>query len=113
MHELWFCKNILAIISAKLKETQGKCVREVNVDIGALLAVDPSVLKFNFHVIAEKTLGENVQLVINTIPGEAICELCHQQAKINSYLDTCNYCNNFSLNITRGEEFQVKSMRIE
>lgn len=113
MHELSLCKNILEIVNQKLHEIECKRVKKIYLEIGELIAVEKSTLIFSFDIAAKETLAKNAILEIISVSGEAICDVCHKNVSIHNYSEACQYCGNFRLTITRGEEFYVKSMEVE
>lgn len=111
MHELWLCKNILAII--KQKSAKNLKIKKIYLEIGELMAVDQDSLIFNFNIISQNSIAKGASLIIKKIAGKGTCDQCQKTVKIKHYSDPCQYCGNFSLTITCGEELQVKSMEVE
>lgn len=113
MHELWLCKNILKILNEQAANQKCVRIKRVYLEIGQLAAVEKSALDLCFSVITKGSLAEHALLEIIEVPGEAQCPSCHKTLAVKHYYDSCRYCGNLSLNITKGEELRVKSMEVE
>lgn len=112
MHELSLCRSLFDIINEHVAGKPFKCVKKVTLEVGQLVAIDESTLRFGFDIIAKGTLAEGAVLDIITIEGQAICNACQQCVKLENYYDACQNCGQFSLTVTQGEELRIQSMEV-
>lgn len=113
MHELSICKNIMEIVNQQTIGAKFNSIKKIYLEIGELTMIDKTALIYSFNIIANKTKAQGAILEIISIPGKATCDFCKKIISVNHYADPCQYCGNFSLTITQGEELRVKSMEVE
>jgi len=70
MHELGIARDIVAIVS---DAAQGRNVRRVTLEVGALSGVMTEAIAFCFPIAAEGSVLEGVELEIREIEGRARC----------------------------------------
>ena len=112
MHELSLCQSLLDIIYDHVAGKNFKSVKKVTLNVGQLAAVNEAALRLGFEMVTKGTLAEEAKLDIITIEGQAICNACHRNVKIEHYYDACQYCGEFSLTVIQGEELSIQSMEV-
>ena len=63
-------------------------------------------------MVTKETFAEGAVLDMITVEGRAICNACHRDVKLEHYYDACQYCGQFSLTVTQGEELRILSMEV-
>lgn len=113
MHELSLAESLIELIEDEaLKQGFGK-VRKIRLDAGALSGVDPEALRFGFEVAAQGSCAEGAVLEILRPPGEAWCFACSQSVTVAEYYDGCPHCGGHQLQVTDGQQFQLKELEVE
>lgn len=113
MHELWLCQSILDTLNAKFPVGQAKCIKKVSLELGQLMAIDESALRFSFDVVTQKTVASGAELEIIVIPAIARCDFCNRESHLQQYGDSCQHCGSHALTIIQGEALRIKSMEVD
>jgi hydrogenase nickel incorporation protein HypA/HybF len=109
MHELGITRNIVAIVS---EAAQGRKVRRVTLEVGALSGVMADALAFCFDVVAQGTALEGAALEILSVEGRARCSACGAEFETPALYTACN-CGSHRLTRLQGEELNIKTMELE
>ena len=114
MHEMGIAMEIINIAMAsiphKIKDAR---VVQVNLQVGRLSAVIPSSLHFCFDIAVKDTPLADAKLVIEEIPIEARCNVCHHHWYLDEPVFLCENCQSSDLNILSGRELNIKSIEID
>ncbi|MCB9641596.1 MAG: hydrogenase maturation nickel metallochaperone HypA [Myxococcales bacterium] len=110
MHELSLTRDILEVV---LQHAQGRIIRKVRLHVGKLAGVEIQALRFCFDVCAAGTYAEGATLVIEEIPGRAVCEGCDKIIELSSLAARCPCERKARLRIESGEELLIKEMETE
>lgn len=113
MHELSLCRSIFDIIHQTLAEKKYRRVKKITLALGQLAAVEKSALTLAFDVMKKGTVVESAALVYIDVPGQAICNHCHQTVFIHQYYDPCHICGHYALTVIQGDVLQIESMEVE
>jgi hydrogenase nickel incorporation protein HypA/HybF len=109
MHELGIARNIVAIVS---DAAQGRKVRRVTLEVGALSGVMTDAIAFCFPIAAEGTVLEGAALDIREIEGRARCAACGTEFEMPTLYAACP-CGSRKLERLQGEELNIKTMELE
>ncbi len=109
MHELGITRNIVAIVA---DAAQGRSVRRVTLEVGALSGVMTDAIAFCFDVVAQGTVLEGAALDIRVIPGRARCGSCGTEFAAATLYTPCA-CGSRNLELLQGEELNIKTMELE
>ncbi|MCL1922514.1 MAG: hydrogenase maturation nickel metallochaperone HypA [Propionibacteriaceae bacterium] len=111
MHELSLCQSILAIAS---KNSGGRRVRSVEIDVGHLRQVVPETLLSCWELTTPGTPLESSTLQIRHIPAVIQCGSCGQETTLeDSPILVCEFCGSQDVTIVSGEEFMVCALQVE
>ncbi len=120
MHELSMADAILKTAVDVAEKNDAQEITEVTIEIGKLTLLNPEQLKFMIEVLSENTLLEGAQIIIEEIPIEIKCRSCEFLGPAPSDdLDyfvpivNCPQCEGQDLEITKGRECNVKTIKIE
>jgi hydrogenase nickel incorporation protein HypA/HybF len=109
MHELGIARNIVAIVS---DAAQGRKVRRVTLEVGALSGVMTGAIAFCFPIAAEGTVLEGAHLDISEIQGKARCAVCATEFAMPTLYTACP-CGSRQVARLQGEELNIKTMELE
>jgi hydrogenase nickel incorporation protein HypA/HybF len=70
-------------------------------------------MRFCFDAVMQGTLADGAKLEILQMPGEAWCTQCKKSVRVQQRFDPCPECGGFSLQITSGDQMQVKELEVE
>ena len=79
MHELSIADAVVRIACA---HADGRRIETVEIKIGHLRQVVPDSLAFAFTLVAEGTLAEGAELVMEEVPAAGICRVCGDGERI-------------------------------
>ena len=113
MHELALCESILQIMEDNAQSQGFSRVKRVRLEVGALSCVEKDALGFNFEVVTRGSLAEGAALELVDVPGEGWCLPCARPVTVTSLVDYCPHCGSGQVQVTGGEELQIRDLEVE
>jgi len=120
MHELSMADAIVKTAIDVAEKNDAQQIIEVTVEVGKLTMLNPEQLKFMIDVLSEDTLLEEAEVIVEEIPIEIKCKSCNFEGlAVSDDLDhyvpiiNCPECEGRDLEITKGRECNVKTIKIE
>jgi len=120
MHELSMADGILKAVLENAKNNEATEVLEVTIEIGKMVLLNPTQVKFMLEVLSEETIANKAKFIIEEIPIEIQCLKCGFEGKVEiDDLDhytpfvECPNCENKQLSILNGKDCTVKNIVIE
>ena len=120
MHELSMADAIVKTAIDVAEKNNAQEITEVTIEIGKLTLLNPEQLKFMIEVLSKDTLLEGAEIVISEIPIEIRCKSCDfvglaSSDDLDHYVPIvkCPQCEGHELEITKGRECNVKTIKIE
>ena len=120
MHELSMADAIVKTILDVAEKNQAEEILEVTIEVGKLTMLNPEQLRFLLDVLAENTLLEGAEIIIDEVPVEIKCHSCDYTGSTDlddsdHYLMIvkCPKCDERNIEIISGQECNVKNIRIE
>lgn len=109
MHELSIAEAILAIVC---EHADGRPVTRVDVRVGHLRQVVPDALAFSFEMVAQGTVAEGAQLMLESVRAEGDCRTCGARSRLPEFPLTCRACGGLDIEVVSGEELCVESFDV-
>ncbi len=110
MHELSIAG---AIAEIAVRHAAGRPVARVDVRVGHLRQVVPDALDFAFTLVAEGTVLEGAELVLEEVPAAGRCRRCGTESELPGFPLACAACGSADLELVRGEELLVDALELE
>ncbi|MBA7558900.1 Hydrogenase maturation factor HybF [subsurface metagenome] len=111
MHELSIATELIDVVISHLDQYPDARVTSITLSVGVYSGVDPDALRFAFPVVAESTLLENAELIINSLPVTMKCDDCGEEtASIDNIV--CPKCRSVNIRIVKGTELEITSFEI-
>jgi len=110
MHELAIAESVVEIAS---RHGDGRRVARVELKVGHLRQVVPSVLSFAFELLAAGTTLEGAELAIEDVPAAGACRSCGRRTPLPGFPLACAHCGGFDVEVTQGEELLVDALDLE
>lgn len=110
MHELAIAASVVEIAC---RHAGDRRVSKVELKVGHLRQVIPATLLFNFDLVAQGTMVEGAELLIQSVPAIGVCRACEARSELRSFPLQCEVCGGFDLDIVAGEELEVESLDVE
>jgi len=120
MHELSMAEAIVNTVLDVAKKNNATEIMEVTIEIGQLTMLNHEQLKFLLDVLSEDTLLEKSEIIIEDVPVEIKCKNCEFTGLANTdnsdhylIIVLCPQCGKKDLEILKGRECNVKTIKIE
>jgi hydrogenase nickel incorporation protein HypA/HybF len=110
VHELSLAGAVLDTVQ---RHAEGRRVRLVSLQIGALRQVVPDSLEFYFELVARGTVCEGARLEHELIGARLRCPDCDREWSIEIPAFRCPGCGSGKVEVAAGEEFCVESIEVE
>ena len=113
MHELSIALSIVELAERHARERRAAAIEEIELEVGALAAVDMGALDFALESAVKNTLAEKAKITRHIIPGEGVCENCGASVPMETLCQPCPHCASWQIRVTRGKELRVKSIVVD
>jgi hydrogenase nickel incorporation protein HypA/HybF len=113
MHELSIALSIVELAERHARGRGAGVIEEIELEIGALAAVEMSALDFALESVVKGTLAEKAKITRHIIAGEGVCENCGARVPMKTLCMPCPQCAMWQLRVTRGKELRVKSIVVD
>jgi hydrogenase nickel incorporation protein HypA/HybF len=110
VHELSIAEAVMSIIE---RHATGRPVTRVELRVGHLRQVVPGALEFAFEIVAQGTVAEGAELVMEEVPAAGHCRQCGTSGDLGGFPFSCAGCGGFDVEVTRGEELMVDSLELD
>ena len=110
MHELGIMYHVVERVSGIAKENGIEEIEALILQIGELASVVPHFIETCYPVAADGTILENTKLIIETIPGNALCKTCGIVYNFLENKEKCPECAGDVWEILSGQEFNIKEI---
>ena len=113
MHESSLAMSLLDIVVDQASRFQADAVQRVDLCLGELAGVEATTLVACFAMLAEGSVAQGAELVIERIPVSGTCTVCGAAARKKGRLLCCPACGAASVKLATGRELYVKSIEVE
>jgi hydrogenase nickel incorporation protein HypA/HybF len=107
MHELSIADAIVRIACAHAGERR---IESVEVKLGHLRQVVPDSLVFAFGLVADGTVAEGAELIMQFVPAAGVCRACGRESELPDFPLACAACGSLDVQLVRGEELTVDAL---
>jgi len=102
-----------AVVELAARHAAGRRVTRVEVKVGHLRQVVPDSLAFAFELVADGTVVEGAELVLEEVPAAGRCRACGAESPLREFPLCCAACGGLDVEVIRGEELLVDSLELE
>ena len=97
MHELSLAKGILDVVEDCARENDCARISRIRVRVGEFAAVMPDAMTTAFSIIAQGTVAEGAELVLEDVPAVGRCRACGREYGLteNEYTCPCGAAGGF------------------
>lgn len=110
MHEMAITQGIIDICE---KNSGGRPVIAVDVEIGELSSVVPDAIEFCFEACSQGTLLQGAKINIIRIAGSGHCLDCDADFPLTTLFGACQRCGGYRVQVVSGEEMRVKEIEVD
>ncbi len=112
MHELSIAQALVEQVELAAKKEQATRVERVVIVVGALSGADPEALRGAFPLVAEGTVAEGAELVVETVAARVKCRPCGHESTAGDYFIGCAKCGSRDVELVSGRELNIKSIEV-
>ena len=113
MHELSVCQGLIRQVQNIAAENNARSVDMIRLRVGGLSGVEPPLLMRAFEIARAGTIAAEAELEIETGPVVVKCQECGASSAVAVNRLVCQYCGDWRVNVTEGEELLLLSLEIE
>ena len=110
MHELSVAS---AVLNTAVKHAQGRRVKHICVQAGALRQVVPESLRFYWEIVARDSECEGATLELIEVPVRLRCRDCDREWTPELPVFRCPGCGGAGVEVAAGEELSVDYIEVE
>ncbi len=113
MHEMSLNEGVLQVLQDHAKSQGFARVKTVWLEIGELSGVEIEAMRFGFDVVMKGSLADGAKLEIIRVPGHAWCMPCEKSVQVAQLFEACPDCGSYQLQVTSGDQMQIKELEVE
>jgi hydrogenase nickel incorporation protein HypA/HybF len=104
VHELSICQALIGQVEQLAREQRARRVGRIELSVGPLSGVEPSLLAQAYPLAAAGTVAEGAELHIGSAPVRVHCSQCERdsEASVNRLL--CAHCGAWQTSLLSGDE---------
>lgn len=110
MHELGVVIEVVETVEKFAADNQVEKIEALVLQIGELSSMIPQYIKAVFPAAADGTLLQDTELLIEVIPGNALCRECNKVFNVMAGKGACPLCGGRSMELLSGKEFNIKEI---
>ena len=113
MHELSVCQGLLRQVEDIALQHGAHKVKSIEVKVGPLSGVEPTLLKQAFPLVSESTIAARAEL--RTIAGDVRvrCDACGNESDVSAARLVCSYCGDWHTRVISGDELVLTKVELE
>ena len=112
MHEIGIVRQIVRTVEDFAARNDVRRIDAVVVDCGELSLVITKYLKDIYPVIAEGTILEHAELIVEETPGFAECDDCDEIFNVVEHKGFCPACGSFEKTVLSGQDFGIREIHV-
>lgn len=112
MHELGVIMSVCDRVIAFAKENNVPRIDELVLEIGEGSGIIAEYVEKIWPAAVLHTMMENTKLIIETVPGMAMCEDCFEIYNVLENKGCCPSCGSQEKEILSGQDFNIKEIHI-
>ena len=113
MHELSICQGLIRQVQQVAADNNARSVELIRLRIGGLSGVEPPLLERAFEIARAGTVASEAELEIEEGPVVVKCRECGASSAVPVNRLICEYCGDWRVTVTEGEELLLLSVEIE
>ena len=123
MHEASIAQAIVNTVLDEASKQRAESVKSIHIEIGDLTFLNPEQIAFWVETGLQDTVAEGASLEFERIKGSLTCNQCGYDGDLTVEEDpvthlslpsfTCPSCSSSDIQIKRGKEALIRSMKIE
>lgn len=113
MHEIGILYEVVKQVEAVAKENNIKQIAGISLEVGEISGILPTFLeKYYPIVIEDKEIFKDSKLMLDVVPGEALCNNCKTMYNVMKNEGKCPSCQSRDKTILGGRDFVLKNVYV-
>lgn len=112
MHEIGVVRSLCKTVLDYARENNVSQISEIVCQVGELSLVIPQYVKEIYPTVVAGTELENTRLLLETVPGLAICNGCDEVFNVVENEGYCPNCGSFDKDVLSGRDFSIKEIHV-
>jgi len=113
MHELSIAQALVEQVEKVVLAEGALRANKVLITVGALSGADPEALRGAFPLVAEDTVAEGAELIIEQVAARVRCSACGGESEAENYFVGCAACGSREVELVSGRELNITSIELE
>lgn len=110
MHEVSIAQALMDQIVGICQREGAQRVLRATITVGSLSGVDPGALEFAFPIVAQNTVAQDAQLVIQRVSARFSCRTCGAQTEPATPFPLCPDCGSADVIIEGGKDLILNTV---
>lgn len=110
MHELGVVFEVVKTVEGFIEKNGVTKVDTLVLQIGELSSMIPRYIEACFPAAVDGTLLQDTKLIIEILPGNALCKKCNKVFNLIKYNSKCPDCEGGYWELLSGKEFMIKEI---
>lgn len=112
MHEIGVVRSLCKTVLDYARENNVSQISEIVCQVGELSLVIPQYIDEIYPTVVAGTELENTRLLLETVPGLAICNGCDEVFNVVENEGYCPNCGSFDKDVLSGRDFSIKEIHV-
>ena len=112
MHEIGVVRSLCKTVLDYARENNVSQISEIVCQVGELSLVIPQYVEEIYPTVVAGTELENTRLLLETVPGLAICNGCDEVFNVVENEGYCPNCGRFDKDVLSGRDFSIKEIHV-
>lgn len=112
MHEIGVVRSLCKTVLDYARENNVSQISEIVCQVGELSLVIPQYVEEIYPTVVAGTELENTRLLLETVPGLAICNGCDEVFNVVENEGYCPNCGSFDKDVLSGRDFSIKEIHV-
>lgn len=112
MHEIGVVRSLCKTVLDYAMENNVSQISEIVCQVGELSLVIPQYVEEIYPTVVAGTELENTRLLLETVPGLAICNGCDEVFNVVENEGYCPNCGSFDKDVLSGRDFSIKEIHV-
>ncbi len=113
MHEMSIVAGVLKIVEDQARAAKATVINSIELEIGQLAGIEIASLQFCYEVAKKKTMAQDAELIVHSIPGRGHCPRCEKDFSVGFKMAVCPECEQAVMEIFQGRELRVLSINVD
>jgi len=112
MHELSIAVALVGQIETVVANERAARASKITIAVGSLSGVESEALRSVFPLVAEGTVADGAELIIEEVAARVRCRACSHESQADNYFMGCARCGSRDVELSAGRELNITSVEV-